>query len=350
MVIIRRCSHTACLIQEWTHKERPSARKGTVLSTYLRINEASVVEHIKTYLRRICDADDASGVIIGLSGGIDSAVLSALAVQSLGKESVHLAYLYDQHSKLTLRRNARRISAWLGIELKEKSIEPAMRKMGVYDTLGMRITSSSGLLNHILHQTYRFIFKESPFLSSLRLGSAESLTEDLGNPGFRVIIRQPESGMNARHIYRRQILESMARELNLLLLGAANRTEWLVGWFVKDGIDDLPIQPLKGLYKTQIRQLAAVLGVPAEVVEQAPSPDMMRGITDEFALGMTYNKIDLALDYLDGGTTKESVLAAGCTENEIYLAQEMKRYSQWKRAGTQTPPPVNGSLPGGLRL
>ncbi|MEE8568936.1 MAG: NAD(+) synthase [Anaerolineales bacterium] len=316
----------------------------------MRIDEVRAVEGIKTYLRRVYDASGASGVLIGLSGGIDSTVLSALAVQSLGKGSVHLAYLYDQHSEQTLRRNARRISAWLGLELEEKSIEPAMRKMGVYDSIGMRMTSFSGLFNRMLHQTYRFIFRESPFLSSLRLGSAESLTKNLGSPGFRAIIRQPESGLNARHIYRRQVLEVKARELNLLLLGAANRSEWFVGWFVKDGIDDLTFQPLKGLYKTQIRQLAAFLDVPASVVEQAPSPDMMKGISDEFALGIRYSKIDLVLDHLEGGLSKESILAAGCTENQIRLVQEMKRRSEWKRAGTRAPPPVNGSLPGGLRL
>jgi len=172
----------------------------------------------------------------------------------------------------------------------------------------------------------------------------------LGSPGYRAIIRQPEAGLNARHIYRRQVLEAKARERNLLLLGAANRSEWFVGWFVKDGIDDLPIQPLKGLYKTQIRQLAAFLGVPAGVVEQAPSPDMMKGISDEFALGIRYSKIDLVLDYLEGGLSKESILAAGSTRKEIRLVQEMKRHSEWKRAGTQAPPPVTGSLPGGLRL
>jgi len=117
----------------------------------------------------------------------------------------------------------------------------------------------------------------------------------------------------------------------LLLLGAANQSEWFVGWFVKDGIDYLTIQPLKGFNKTQIRQLAAFLGVPAGVVEQAPSPDMMKGISDEFALGIRYSKIDLILDHLEGGMTKESVLAAGCTEKQIRLVQEMKRHSEWKR-------------------
>ena len=113
----------------------PSARRGTALSTDLRIDEVRAVEGIKTYLRRVYDANGANGVLIGLSGGIDSAVLSTLAVQSLEKGSVYLAYLYDQHSQQTLRRNARRISAWLGLELEEKSIEPAMRKTGVMTLL-----------------------------------------------------------------------------------------------------------------------------------------------------------------------------------------------------------------------
>jgi NAD+ synthase len=86
-------------------------------------------------------------------------------------------------------------------------------------------------------------------------------------------------------------LESKARAQNWLLLGAANRSEWETGWFVKDGVDDLPYQPLMGLYKTQVRQLGRYLGVPGEIQQQVPSPDMMRGISDEYALGMSYSTI-----------------------------------------------------------
>lgn len=319
------------------------------LSRSLRIDEKRTVEMFVNYLQDLSEKYATSGVLIGLSGGIDSSVLSTLAINALGADLVHLEYLYDQHSDPEFRHNARLMSEWLGVELKERSIEPAMREAAVYAPFGMMATSFSGLLNRFLHQTYRFIFRETPFISSLRLGSAEA-SQGGTSQSFHKIIRQPENGLNMRHQYRRQVLEKKALERNWLLLGAANRTEWLVGWFVKDGIDDLPIQPLIGLYKTQVRQTAAFLGIPVEVQHQAPSPDMMRGITDEFALGLSYSRIDLILDYLDGGLTKEMLLNTGFRDREIRLVGEMNRLSHWKRGSAHTHPPVDGGRDGGLRL
>jgi NAD+ synthase len=320
------------------------------MSEYLKIDERRTLENIEGYVQHLYEKNAANGVLIGLSGGVDSSVLSALAVNALGAGSVHMAYLYDQHSDRMLRRSARMVSEWLGLELEERSIEPAMREMGVYSPFGMRATSFAGLLNRLVHEAYRLIFRESPFVSSLRLGSAEASKGGLAHLGFRSMIRQPEAGMNARHRYRRRILEDNARNRNWLLMGAANRTEWLVGWFVKDGIDDLPFQPIMGLYKTQVRQIAAFLEVPAEVLVQAPSPDMMRGITDEFALGLSYSKIDIILDHLEGGLTKDTVLSTGCSEGEIQLVREMNRLSHWKRVSAQTHYAADGGPEGGLRL
>lgn len=320
------------------------------MSSYLRINEKKTVESFVDYLQDLSEEHATSGILIGLSGGIDSSLLSTLAVNALGKDSVHLEYLYDQHSGHKLRQNARLMAEWLGIELQEQSIEPAMREAGVYAASGMTATSFSGLLNRLFHQAYRFAFRETPFISTLRLGDAEASGGDLSKQDFRLVIRQHEDGINARHRYRRQLLEEKAREGNWLLLGAANRTEWLVGWFVKDGIDDLPIQPLIGLYKTQVRQLAAFLEIPAEVQHQKPSPDMMKGVTDEFALGLSYSKIDLILDHLDGGLTKKTLHNTGISNREIRLVGEMNRLSHWKRGSAHTHPHIDGYLDGGLRI
>lgn len=290
------------------------------------------------------------GILIGLSGGIDSSLLATIAVEALGRQSVHLAYLYDQHSSQDQFCNASDISKLLGVEMETRSIEQVMRERGIYSSFGMKITSFSGRLNRLLHQTYGAIFNETPFISSLKIGHDQSIRKTTEGLGFRGIIRQPETGMNARHIYRREVLEEQARSNGWLLIGAANRTEWQVGWFVKDGIDDLAIQPIKGLYKTQVRQLASYLQLPAGVVTQLPSPDMMKGITDEFALGMSYAKIDLVLDYLEGGLTKEVITEAGCDEEKIQWVRELKRLSIWKRGTYPSQFPVDGGPNGDLRI
>jgi len=324
--------------------------EGITFSSLLRIDEAGTLEGIKTYLRKTLHKQSASAVLLGLSGGIDSCLLAAIAVEALGEHSVRAAYLYDQHSGQELHGNARLVSDWLGIELAEKSIEPVMRERGVYSSPHMRIASFSGSLNRLLHQVFRLVHGESLFISSLRMGGTQTAGEDARNPDFQRTGGPIEGGFNSRHIYRRRFLEAEAKKRNCLLLGAANRTEWLIGWFVKGGVDDLPNQPLIGLYKTQIKQLASFLRIPTEVLAAKPSPDMLKGITDEFAFGASYNAIDAVLDFLDGGVTKEEIMRAGVTEKEICQVVKMKRLSAWKRSSPHAPPPVDGGPSGGLRL
>jgi len=315
----------------------------------LRIEEVRALEGIHAHIRKILHAQNADAVLLGLSGGIDSCLLATVAVQALGKSSVHAAYLYDSQSAGDLRRNVRVVSGWLGIETEEMSIEPFMRAMGVYASPEMRMTSISGALNRFLQRVYCRVHGESPFISSLRKGRVAESSGNNSNPDLQKKAGPIESAINSRHIYRRRFLESEAGKRNWALLGAANRTEWLTGWFVRGGVDDLPDQPLLGLYKTQVRQLAAFLKLPPGVQSAEPSPDMMKGITDESALGARYDHIDLALDWLEGGVTQSEILRAGVTEKEIRLVAEMKRISEWKRGSQQNFPPVDGGPSGGLR-
>jgi len=214
----------------------------------------------------------------------------------------------------------------------------------------MRITRLSPFINRFIYRLYHVIAGETPFVASLRAGEGEVGDRTPRSSVLKIVNQYAEEVFNARHRYRREVLESKARARNWLLLGAANRSEWEIGWFVKDGVDDLPYQPLIGLYKTQVRQLGRYLGVPSEIQQQAPSPDMMRGIGDEYALGMSYSTIDMGLDYLDGGLSRRVVRAAGVTEQELRRVREMKDLSSWKRRRMTEPLPVDGGRSGGLRL
>jgi NAD+ synthase len=325
--------------------------EGMTSDSLLRIDETRALEGLIDYIRKSLDLRRAEGILLGLSGGIDSCLLAAVAEQAVGKRSVHAAYLYDRTSSPRLRRNARLMSSRLGIGLAESSIDPAMRRMGVYSSSEVKITSVSGPLNRLFQKAYCLIHGESPFISSLRRGSAAASKGNDRSKDLRRGAASPiETGFNSRHIYRRRLLEAKARSKKLLLLGAANRTEWLTGWFVKGGVDDLPDEPLLGLYKTQIRQLAACLRMPDDILTAKPSPDMMEGITDEFALGASYGHIDLALDFMEGGTAKKDIMEAGVKEAEIRLVEKIVDLSAWKRNPPHHPPPVDGGPFGGFRL
>ncbi|MCK4548304.1 MAG: NAD(+) synthase [Candidatus Eisenbacteria sp.] len=319
-------------------------------SALLRIDEERAVKAVAEYLHHLCARHSARGVLAGLSGGVDSAVLVALATRSLGESSVHAMYLYDWDSERGQGSNAGQVAHWLGIELETESIEPGRREGGIYTSWGMRITRLSPFINRFMYRLYHLMAGETPFVSSLRAGGGKVGDRRPRGSVLRFVNRYAEELFYARHRYRREVLESKARARNWLLLGGANRSEWEVGWFVKDGVDDLPYQPLIGLYKTQVRQLARYLGVPGEIRQQAPSPDMMRGISDEYALGMSYSKIDIGLDYLAGGLSKGVVRAAGVTEEGLRRVREMKELSRWKRRRISEPFPVDGGRSGGLRI
>jgi NAD+ synthase len=317
-------------------------------SSLLKIDAGRAAKQIQSYIQNLVAKYSARGVLIGLSGGIDSAVLTTLAVRALGKDLVHVSYLYDRDSERESRHKARLVANWLGLELEVRNIEPLMRARGIYAPIIMRIVALSRFLNrHLLDKSCRLILSESPFISTLRGGFNGSKFKSWV---YNSSVRHIEAGFNSRHIYRREMLEKEAKDHNWLLLGAANRSEYLVGWFVKDGIDDLPLSPLIGLYKTQVQQLAAYLKIPSEIQNQIPSPDMMKGVSDESAIGMSYTKLDIVLDSMGRGLTSEEMMSVGTTEGEISLVREMNRLSFWKRKSEHVDSPVDGSMSGGLRV
>ena len=318
-------------------------------NSFLRIDEKRAVEQFEVYIRKIRVSCDANGVLMGLSGGLDSALLAALVVRALGKESLHVTFLSDRDTDKDSQRKARLVADSLGLELEIHDIEAEMRKRGIYAPLVMWMTTLSGFVNcHIVHKLCRFMFRESCFMSTLRQDRFQ------GQPRrkhlYDLTVGKVEAAFNARQVYRREVLEKKAKAENTLLLGAANRSESLTGWFAKEGVDDLAVQPLTGLYKTQVRQLASYLELPSEITEQPPSPDMMRGITDEIALGISYSKLDIILDNMESGLPDERLVAKGLTRREIHLVRELNRLSGWKRSPEPATLPVDGRAGGGLRV
>jgi NAD+ synthase len=318
-------------------------------ATRLKIKEEETIARIEQYLRNLCKEKGTSGLLVGLSGGVDSALLAALAVRALGSERVRVSYLYDRDSEQDSSVKAHLVANWLNLELEVASIEQAMREKRIYKPFIMQVSSLSPWINqHLINNAYRFVFGEIPFVSTLRQGRFER--PSMKALVYNLTIQHIEAGFNARHRYRRTLLEQKSVNEHLVLVGAANRSEFLLGWFVKDGIDDLPIQPLAGLYKTQIRQLAKALSVPDAVLGQPASPDMILGITDEYAINMSYGTADLILDIIDRGSNDEDMASMGLDLNDVYRVREIVHLSTWKRASTHFPPPVDGTVAGGLRI
>jgi NAD+ synthase len=232
----------------------------------------------------------------------------------------------------------------LGIELELRNIEPFIKKKKFFASPLSKITRISPFINRSLYKLFSYMSGETVHVSFLWNNSGRLLGDERGASGpskrwfLNLIGRFGSVGIDARHIHRRRILEREATIQNLLLIGAANRSELLIGWFVKGGVDDLPIQPLSGLYKTQVRQLAAFLGLPDKIRTQAPSPDMVKGITDEFALDIPYSKIDLALCYLEHRASIDDLAELEITKRELSLVHKMNQLSKWMRESPNEPP------------
>ena len=296
----------------------------------LKIDAKSEAENIEKNIRDLLNAKSAEGAILGLSGGIDSAVLAALAVRVIGDDRVCAYCLYDRDNPIQARHKANLIADWLRIELKHHNITPTMQKMKIYSPLIMKVTTFSGFINRYLNNTlYPFFYHESPFVSTLRRGNLD--VGGIRNFFYNRAVSIVEAAFNARHIYRRSFLEQQAEQKNYLVLGAANRSELMVGWFVKGGVDDMPFSPLIGLYKTGILQLAEYLDLPSEIQNQAPSADMVKGVTDESALGICYETLDIILYYIDRGLSDREIVSKGISSKDVHLVRTMNKLSAWKR-------------------
>lgn len=245
--------------------------------------------------------------------------------------------------------NTRLMAEFLGLRLEVIDITDEMSRRGVYDPLFIKLLRLSHVIAPISTATYRLICRENPFISSLRAGGGERLVPWYKRMMFNVSMYHVDNGFAQRHGFRRAVLERLAKERNLALIGAANRSECEVGWFVKGGIDDLPVQPLTGLFKTQVRQLADKLALPQPVRAQVPSPDMAKGVTDEFGIGHDYVIVDQVIDGFDRCLSDDEIAAQGIPLREIAEIRELMRLSEWKRGSPHEEPPVSGRFGSELR-
>jgi NAD+ synthase len=338
----------------WNHTSPGSIPGGKqtasrVSGLYLKVTRMQDFENTDLMSRMLIDCERVSnaiagfirdkmldggreGVCIGLSGGVDSAVAAVLAVRATGDPStVHGLNLCDRDSQGKYARYARTLARDLGMNLTSIDISPRVRAEGTYRPFIMKLVPYSRLINEMILLSNRIgsrvFYRETPFAMTLRREDPSSIR--FGS--IARIAKNIENGFNTRHVQRRLILEEYAREHNLLLIGAANRSESFVGWFVKDGVDDLPVETLLGLYKNQVRQLARWLEVPECILAQAPSPDMFKGIGDEELIGHKYDVIDRVAYVAEHGLDEELLVQEGITRDEIEHIKRLHELSAWKR-------------------
>ncbi len=298
----------------------------------LKIKPEEVAGELMAFIRHAVDDFRRDGVIVGLSGGIDSAVVAALAVRAVTPQRVLGLILPELDSAPESKRLALDLARSLGIRHKVVSLSPVLALMGVYRQVPLWLLPTRRLREKQVRQNLAqhgalLAEGETPF-SAVMVG-----TRGMQGPW----LNQGVAYHRVKGRLRMVSLYYHAELHNLLMAGTCNRTELAVGFFVKYGDGAADIAPLASLYKTQVRQLAAHLRVPEEIIVRPPSPDMLPGLTDEQAMGLEYTTLDRALWRLERGLSPEAIAA----ELDLPLARVhyIEMLAQ-RSAGLRAPPRV----------
>ena len=303
------------------------------LKAAMKIEPEKVALSLENFIREYTEKLEREGVILGLSGGIDSAVIAALCVRALGSKKTFTLIMPEKDSKKEHTRDALNFARELNIEVKLVDITPYLEKLGVYELFPLdKLLSLGKLKGALVRKAYHFYERKTgklPFLESLSGFKDKEFNSYLakGNAYYRV-----------KHRLRMILLYLYAELENRLVVGAGNKSEYKIGYFVKHGCDDATdIMPLLNLYKTQVRELACYLNIPARIIEKPPSPDVMPGLADdEEVLRISYEKMDLILLALEKGwKLADIVKTLGIEEDEaIYLKNMMQKSEHMRKIYT----------------
>lgn len=280
----------------------------------LQIDCAAQVERIAAALREaVARVLHKRGLVVAISGGVDSAVCAALAVRALGAERVYTLILPEQDSADASATHAHELAKHLGVRVEQFDIAPALAAIGCYrardeavrrvlpnfaDDWRMKIAiaggSGGGGINHfnLIAQAPDGSMHERPL----------GLTEYL----------QIVAATNYKQRVRKTLEYFHADRLNYAVVGTPNRLEYDQGFFVKNGDGSADVKPIAHLYKTQVYALAEYLGLPPSVAKAVPTTDTysLEQGQDEFYFALPWHAMDLALWALEHDVAADELARA----------------------------------------
>ena len=198
---------------------------------------------IVEFIRQKVDESGGNGVVVGLSGGIDSALVSKLCVDAIGTDKVLNIFMPSASSSKDDRKDAEQFSKEIGAEFRVVEISPAIE-------------------------------------------------------AFKKMLPSVDRKELAGNVMARCRMIVLMHEANLMgrvVMGTGNKSELLVGYFTKYGDGGVDFLPIGDLYKTEVRELAKKVCISKRLIEKAPSAGLWEGQTDEGELGVTYEKLDQIL-------------------------------------------------------
>ncbi len=250
------------------------------LERELHIKDRKFIKNVLThFIREEVQKAGFEKVVVGISGGVDSALTAFLSAEALGRENVIGISMPYRTSSPQSVEDARLVAETLKIEFHEIDITPQV-------------------------DAYYSLF---PDADNVRRG-------------------------NKMARERMSILYDFAHWKRALVIGTSNKSELLIGYSTRWGDSAHDINPLGDLYKTQVWEMAEFVGVPERIVKKKPSADLWPGQTDEGEIGLSYRTLDLILvGYVDLRLKREDLIKAGFEEKLVDRVLSMVRSSQYKR-------------------
>ncbi len=239
-----------------------------------------VAERIEDFIRKRVELAGAEGVVVGISGGVDSATVAFLCARALGKEKV------------------------FGTIMPEKGITP---EDDVRDA--KKVCEILGIEHRVV--------EISPFIELFR----ETLGDDCLIAFANI---KPRVRMIVNYFF--------ANKMNRLVAGTGNKSELKMGYFTKYGDGGVDFLPIGDLYKTEVFEFAEYLGVPDEIINKKPSARLWKGQTDEDEMGISYVELDKILVAIEMGLTVEEIVKReGIDISKVKMVVETVEKSRHKR-------------------
>ena len=300
----------------------------------LDIDAATVAAQIEQALKtQVLTTLRRKGVVVGLSGGIDSSVVTSLAARALGPERVLALLMPERDSASESAALGRLLANKLGVPTLLEELHAILDAAGCYRRQDEAIRS----VFPEYRDGYRFKITLPSILDGNRLNiseltiespNGERKTSRMSAPAYLQMI----AATNFKQRFRKLMEYYHADRLNYAVAGTPNRLEYDQGFFVKQGDGAADVKPIAHLYKSQVYALAAYLGVPEEIRKRPPTTDTfsLPQTQEEFYYALPYDKMDLCLFAHNHGVAPVEVApAVGLTADQV--ARVFKDIDQKRR-------------------
>lgn len=250
------------------------------------------------------------GVVVGLSGGVDSSVVAGLAARAVGPDRVLGVIMPERESDPESLPLARAVARQFGIKALVEDVTGALEALGCYFRRDAAFASAlpsfgPGWRGKLVAQprVEGGAFQLTTLVAVAPDGREEQVR--LPAPAYRAAL----AASNYKQRVRAMVLYHHAERLHSLVAGTPNRIEFEQGFFVKHGDGAADVKPIARLLKTHVYQLAELLGVPEEIVGRPPTTDTfpLPQSQGEFYFGAPFDAVDAATVALDGGETADGL-------------------------------------------